>query len=46
MLIDVKRPVMLNGIDDIAIRPDLIDRSIALTLAPIPDHKRKPEWEF
>ena len=46
VLIDVKRPVILNGIDDIATRPDLIDRSIVLTLAPIPDHKRVPESEF
>ena len=46
ILIDVKRPVVLNGIDDVAHRPDLIDRSIVLTLAPIPDEKRKPESEF
>ena len=31
------RPIMLNGIDDIATRPDLADRSIALALAGISD---------
>jgi hypothetical protein len=37
------RPILLNGVDDLAIRPDLADRSIALTLAAIPDDKRKQE---
>jgi hypothetical protein len=37
------RPILLNGIDDLATRPDLADRSIALMLAAIPDDKRKPE---
>jgi hypothetical protein len=41
-----KRPVMLNGIDDIATRPDLADRSIVLTLAAITDEKRKLELEL
>jgi hypothetical protein len=37
------RPILLNGIDDIATRPDLADRSIALMLAAISDDKRKQE---
>jgi hypothetical protein len=37
------RPILLNGVDDLATRPDLADRSIALMLAAIPDDKRKPE---
>ena len=33
------RPVILNGIEDIVSRPDLADRAIFLTLAPIPDEE-------
>ena len=40
------RPIILNGIDDIVTRPDLADRSIVLTLAAIPDDKRKLETEL
>jgi hypothetical protein len=36
-IINVLRPVLLNGIEDIAERPDLIDRTIALTLPAIED---------
>jgi hypothetical protein len=46
ILIDVQRPIILNGIDDIATRQDLIDRSIIINLQPIADDKRKPETEF
>ena len=46
LLIDVQRPIVLNGIDDIATRQDLIDRAIIVNLEPIPDEKRKPETEF
>src|SRR5215210_2595277 len=46
VLIDVQRPIILNGIDDIATRQDLIDRAIIINLEPIPDNKRKPETEF
>ncbi len=42
----VKRPIILNGIDDIATRGDLLDRSIVLSLPTIPDSKRKDEREF
>jgi hypothetical protein len=45
-LIDVQRPTILNGIDDIATRQDLIDRSIIINLEFIPDNKRKEEPEF
>jgi hypothetical protein len=40
------RPIILNGIDDIAIRPDLADRSIAPALSPISDQDRKLESEL
>jgi hypothetical protein len=41
-----KRPIILNGIDDIATRPDLADRSIVQTLAAISDERRKLETEL
>jgi hypothetical protein len=47
-LIDVRRPVILNGIDDLTTRDDLRDRSIVITLSPIPEEKRQEEgalWE-
>jgi primase-polymerase (primpol)-like protein len=39
-LFDAMRPVMLNGIEDIATRADLLDRAIILTLPAIPDDVR------
>lgn len=39
-------PIILNGIGDIATRPDLLDRAILLTLPEIPDNQRLPETEF
>jgi hypothetical protein len=41
-----KRPVLLNGIDDIATRPDLADRSIVLALAKIGDDRRREETKL
>ncbi|WP_352429730.1 toprim domain-containing protein [Thermoflexus sp.] len=46
VLIDVRRPVILNGIDDLTARDDLRDRSIVLTLPPIPEHERHEEREL
>ena len=46
VLIQVQRPAILNGIDDIATRQDLIDRSIIINLEPIPEDKRRPEAAF
>ncbi len=37
------RPSMLNGIPDLATRPDLLDRSIVLVLPPIPEKLRADE---
>jgi Toprim-like len=48
VLFGSKRPIILNGIDDVATRPDLADRSIVQTLAAISDERRKLEtdlWE-
>jgi hypothetical protein len=41
-----RRPVCLNGIEDIAVRADLVDRAINLTLEPIAESKRRKEEEF
>ena len=46
MLFNSMRPVILNGIDDVVTRPDLADRSIVLTLDPIPEEKRRTEKEL
>ena len=46
VLIDVRRPVILNGIDDLTTRDDLRDRSIVLTLPPIPEGERREEKEL
>jgi hypothetical protein len=45
-LFDATRPVILNGIEDIVIRPDLADRSMFLILANIADDNRKAEKQF
>jgi hypothetical protein len=45
-LFDAIRPVILNGIADVATRPDLLDRSIILTMPPIPEFQRRPESEL
>lgn len=43
-IVDALRPQVLNGIDDIAARADLAERSIVLTLEPIT--KRRDEAAF
>lgn len=46
VFIEVQRPCILNGIDDICTRDDLIDRAIIVNLEPIADTTRKPEAEL
>jgi hypothetical protein len=46
MLLDAKRPVILNGIEALALRGDLVDRSIVQGLPTIPKSERKTEKEF
>ncbi|CAN5564270.1 hypothetical protein BH10ACI1_BH10ACI1_10860 [soil metagenome] len=41
-----KRPIILNGIGDIANRGDLLDRALIVKLEAIPKAKRKPERQF
>jgi hypothetical protein len=37
------RPIIINGIGELAVRSDLLDRSLLVTLPRIPDSKRRPE---
>ena len=46
VLFEAARPIILNGIEEIVTRPDLADRSVFLTLEPIPEEKRRPEAEL
>ncbi len=43
VLIPLQRPVILNGIDDFATRPDLIDRSLILTLPTITNRRTEEQ---
>jgi hypothetical protein len=45
-LFDAMRPAILNGIEDVATRPDLADRAILLTLESIPEADRRSEREL
>ncbi len=40
------RPCLLNGISNVAERPDLLDRSLAVNLQPIPEADRRSEAEL
>jgi hypothetical protein len=40
------RPVLINGIEDVVTRPDLLDRALTLTLPTIPDDRRREEDEL
>jgi hypothetical protein len=46
VLFDAMRPIILNGVEDFVTRGDLADRAVALTLAEIPDDKRRDEESF
>jgi len=46
MLFSATRPCLLNGIPDLATRPDLADRAIVVTLPVIQSTERKVEGEF
>jgi hypothetical protein len=41
-----QRPAMLNGIDAVISRPDLLDRAIIIDLPRIPDNQRRRRGEF
>lgn len=42
----IARPIILTSIEDIATRPDLLDRSLIVRLSAIPKHKRKTERDL
>ena len=46
VIFDGQRPSVLNGIEEIATRPDLVDRTVSLTLLPISPTDRRTEREF
>jgi hypothetical protein len=46
VLLTAQRPVVVNGIAETVQRSDLLDRSLLLTLEPIPEGKRQAEKEF
>lgn len=43
---NAKRPIVVNGIGDLANRSDLLDRGLMVRLEPIPQSKRKTESSF
>jgi hypothetical protein len=45
-LFNAARPILFNGIEELATRPDLLERSIVLNLPPIPESKRMSEKEL
>lgn len=46
IVFNAMRPVILNGIDDIAKRPDLLDRAIIINLPVLPNERRRPEKDM
>jgi hypothetical protein len=46
LLIEVWRPILLNGIPPLASRADLASRSIVLSLRAMPESRRRSEREF
>jgi hypothetical protein len=46
MIFDAQRPVILNGIEEIATRSDLLDRSLVLQLPALSEDRCRPEAEL
>lgn len=46
VIFEATRPAMLNGITDVATRPDLLDRSLIAHLMPLAEADRRPEDEL
>jgi hypothetical protein len=46
IIIEAKRPILLNGIEELATRSDLLERTIVLILPTIPEAKRRTEAQF
>jgi primase-polymerase (primpol)-like protein len=45
-IFEAQRPLIITGINEVASRADLLDRSLVATLPPIPDEKRRQERDF
>ncbi len=45
-LVDIQRPILINGLDEIASRPDLAERSFVINLPVIESDKRRDEGKF
>ena len=45
-IFQAQRPIILNGISQVATRGDLLDRAIVIILPPIPEHARRDEATF
>jgi hypothetical protein len=45
-IFDAVRPVILTGIEELATRSDLLDRTLLVTLPRISEDRRRPESEF
>ena len=45
-IFEAQRPIIINGIPDLATRADLADRSVVIKLPKISKHERKPEKQF
>lgn len=46
VIFEATRPIILNGISELATRSDLLDRALIYTLPPIPERRRKEETVF
>lgn len=46
VLLDAQRPCIVNGIEELAVRGDLLDRSLILYLPSIAEEKRRAERSF
>ena len=46
MLFESVNPILLNGIDGVVSRGDLLDRCVVIYLPVIPDQNRKPEKQY
>lgn len=46
VLFNAMRPLILNGIEDLATRPDLLERAIVRWLPAIPEHQRRTEAKY
>lgn len=45
-LFDAMRPIIINGIEELATRSDLLDRTVSINLPTIPPDKRRTEKEI